>query len=594
MRSAAFMPGLSHFFGHLLAFWPWLAAALSGVFLACGYAPFDQAWLAWIGLAPLQAALWLRPRGPRARLVDLALGFVTGAGFFWIVFSWLQNVTVGGWFILCLYLALYPALWAWIAGPLPHRLGRWLRGGWMKKRALATAAGTPTPEPFLPFLSSRVNLAIAFVAASAWVTTEWLRGHVMGGFGWNTLATASHDILGMIQIAAIGGAPALSWVMAFCGTIATLTVIRFVLEVGRTKIRPHFDFTITMALVGACFVYGVRTLQQTAESTPLRIAMVQPNIPQAIKWDHAYADQILAKLIKDTRSAQGWGPDLTLWPEAATPHPFFNHGPTLHAIRNLAESMTGGLLFGSLQFTFGPQQEPQDYNVAIFFEDSKADLQVYRKLHLVPFGEYVPFRNEIPLIDRIVGDRVAGDFRSGDDPVILRFQDKPIRMAPLICFEDTLARVTRRFLEGENSANLLVNITNDAWFKQSAASRQHLANARLRTVEFRRPMLRCANTGVTCTIDAGGRIRQLHQSETGDTFIDGVLLGVVDVPIAPEPTPFFLYGDWVSMSSITISSAWIMTGLITGFLRRRKRKDSAETPLSTPSPATSDSSPTKH
>jgi len=553
------------FFSRLLPFWPWPVAALSGVLLAMGLAPFHQVWLAWIGLAPLQAALWLRPRGKRARLMDLALGFVAGACFFWIAFAWLQTVTVAGWFILCLYLALYPALWAWLAGPLPAKLGTWLRGGWMKKRALATAAGKPTPEPYLPFLSSRVNLAIAFLAASLWVATEWLRGNVMGGFGWNNLAVASVDILGMIQIADIAGSAGLSWVMAFCGTIAMLTFVRFVLEVGRTKIRPHFDFTITMALVGACFVYGVQSLPEVAkrESTSLQVALIQPNIPQAIKWDPDHAEANLQKLLDLTTLTQPSEPDLTIWPEAATPDPFFNHHDTFEAIKNLAKTMHGGLIFGTLEYTFGPEREPKDYNVAVFFEKREAGLQVYRKLHLVPFGEYIPFRNEIPLLERLVGDRVAGDFRAGEKPLVFTMESKPVRMAPLICFEDTLPRVARRFFADDPQPNLFVNITNDAWFLDSPASRQHLANARLRTVEFRRPMIRVANTGVTCVIDAAGRIiEQLDRDVTlAQTF------RFRRIPLDPPSTVYLRVGDWVSWASLGLGFVW----LLASFLPFRRR-----------------------
>ncbi len=539
--------------------WPWLAAAVSGGLLAMGFAPFNQAWLAWIGLIPLQAALWLRSRDRQARWLDFGLGLVAGAVYFWLCFSWLRTVTTAGWFVLCLYLAIYPALWAWLVGPLPTRMGAWLRGGWLKKKGIVSAAGQPLPEALLPVLSSRVNLACAVVAACCWTATEWLRAHVLGGFGWNRLGVASHDILGLIQIADFGGVTAISWLMAFCSTVATLTFVRFFLEVGRTKVRPHFDFTLTMALVGACFVYGVRALQNLdGESTPLRVAMIQPNIPQSIKWDAAYAEGILEKFTGMTRLAQPWGPELTLWPEAATPEPFFNDRTTFEIVRSLTGELAGSLLFGTLEFTIGKRQEPHDYNTAVFWQPPGREWQVYRKLHLVPFGEYVPLRKELPLLEKIVGDRVAGDFRAGEKPVVFKMEERPIRIAPLICFEDTLSQVARRFLTGAESANLFVNITNDAWFERSAGSWQHLANAQLRTVEFRRPMIRCANTGVTCIVDAGGRFQQILMADDGDTFIEGVLFGVVQVPLDPPETFYQRAGDWVSHASLALAALWLV------------------------------------
>ena len=135
------------------------------------------------------------------------------------------------------------------------------------------------------------------------------------------------------------------------------------------------------------------------------------------------------------------------------------------------------------------------------------NIQVYRKLHLVPFGEYVPGRNTVPFVARIVGDQVPADFARGKEPVVFRLTTDKVQVAPLICFEDTLGELTRQFVL--RGANLLANVTNDGWFLHSAGSRQHLDNAIFRCVETRRPMVRAANTGVTCFVN---RIRPRHPS----------------------------------------------------------------------------------
>ena len=532
--------------------WPWLAAAVSGVMLAAAYAPWNQAWLGWVGLGPLLAALWLRRREKPGRGIDFALGWVAGLVYFVGAFQWLRTVTVGGWLALAVYLALYPGIFALLVGRVPARLERWFPGKRVGR-----------------FLSSRRNLLTAAVTAICWVAGEWLRQRVLGGFGWNTLGVASHDILGMVQICEIGGVPMLSGIMAFCGAILVVTFVRFLQELGRQKVRPHFDFTITMALIGVCFVHGVNSLREESETHPLRVALVQPNIPQVEKWDVEQGDAILAKLVSLTEVAIPWEPDLTVWPESATPEPFFNHRHTFDTLRELATRVSGGLMLGTLEYTFGPEREPKDFNCAIFFQPGGATFENYRKLYLVPFGEYVPFRNEIPLLDKIVGGRVAGDFQAGTETVIFKMPDTPVRMAPLICFEDTLPRIADRFVKA--GANLFVNLTNDAWFLDSAGAAQHFANARLRTVEFRIPMIRCANTGITTIVDTKGVMRQTLRDENGSTFTDGVLMGVVQVPVNPRVTLFARWGDWFGTGCLVLAGLWAATGFKIALWRKRSK-----------------------
>ena len=164
------------------------------------------------------------------------------------------------------------------------------------------------------------------------------------------------------------------------------------------------------------------------------------------------------------------------------------------------------------------QEEDAAYNAALLVTEGGAREQRYRKVHLVPFGEYVPGRHTIPGIARIVGDQVPEDFGFGKEHAVFTMTDKEVRLAPLICFEDTIGELTRQFvLDG---ANLLANVTNDGWFLQSSGSQQHLANAVFRCVETRLPMVRSANTGVTCFINEFGRVTQKLVG-AGRTAVDG-------------------------------------------------------------------------
>jgi apolipoprotein N-acyltransferase len=179
------------------------------------------------------------------------------------------------------------------------------------------------------------------------------------------------------------------------------------------------------------------------------------------------------------------------------------------------------------------------------------------------FGEYVPLRESFPLFAIVVGDLVPADFDAGEGPVIFRLPDPPVAMAPLICFEDTLGYLAR---DAANAgAELFVNLTNDGWFKRSAGSRQHAAHAVFRCAETRRPMIRCANTGVTCVIDHLGRVVQTFESPDGDTFGEGVMLAEVRVPQNPPVTFYMRHGD--VFSAVCLLVTFVALGIL--LVRRR-------------------------
>ncbi|HXA08945.1 MAG TPA: apolipoprotein N-acyltransferase, partial [Chthoniobacterales bacterium] len=182
-----------------------------------------------------------------------------------------------------------------------------------------------------------------------------------------------------------------------------------------------------------------------------------------------------------------------------------------------------------------------DYNAALLVSNGAENIQVYHKLHLVPFGEYVPGRHTVPFIAAIVGDQVPGDFTRGKEPVVFRLTTDQVKVAPLICFEDTLGELTRQFVL--RGANLLANVTNDGWFLHTAAGRQQLANAVFRCVETRRPMARAANTGVTCFVNRFGRVTQMLLDAKGSQFTEGVLTGAVEVPTAGTLTFYVRHGE---------------------------------------------------
>jgi apolipoprotein N-acyltransferase len=514
----------------LVRLWPFLAAALSGVLLVLCFAPFDQAWLVWIALAPLIAALWFGPVHPRHPLLRKAeLGYVTGLVYFLGSLSWLTTVTTPGWFILCLYLALYPALWAAMVFVFATPRG-------------LDAAGRPV------WLSSWRNLAAGLLAAAAWVATEFLRGHVFTGFGWNSLAIALHANIPFLQLSSVTGVGGLSFLAVLSSAIAVATVRRLMIEVRGGRIRAHFDFTLTIALIVLAFGYGLRRIGPPGPSVPLEVASVQPSIPQDQKWNRAFEQRIYDTFERHTAAAAALEPDLILWPEAATPRGYFEDAVANDFVNGWIERAGRPLLFGTL--ILGPQK---DHNAAVLIEGPGAAPQIYPKTHLVMFGEYIPFRHSFPLFAILVGDLVPDDFDAGDGPKIFELTSPALRLAPLICFEDTLGYLAR---EAANmGAQIFINVTNDGWFKRSAGSRQHLAHAVFRSAETGRPMVRSANTGVTCVIDHLGRVVQTLEGPDGDTFGEGVLFATVNVPLEPPATFYMRHGEAFSLACLAFSFA---------------------------------------
>jgi apolipoprotein N-acyltransferase len=527
----------------LLRIWPWLAAICSGLLYTGCFAPFNFTWLCWIALTPLIAAIWFSEAGSRHRwLRNLLLGYVAGLTFFWTAFSWLTTVTVPGWFFLSFYMAIYFAIWAWFCGLLQPREKRSESRSTKWDRMLAQARSGAAPSRS-PWIKSTNNLSLAFLVAAAWVTQEWFRGWVFSGFGWNGLGVALHDNWPLIQIAEFTGVAGLSFLVAFANVIAVTTVRRLALEVSTRTVRPHFDLTLTLATIVGILTFGLRATQVSPATKPLRVAAVQSNVPQNQKFDPQFTRKIFDQFRRLSEIALRSTPpaDLLIWPESSMPGPVLADRESYRFVMDLAASAESDILLGTID-----EENGDVFNAALLVSDGGEQVQVYRKLHLVPFGEYVPARHSVPLLARIVGDQVPGDFKAGKNHTVFELTNRDVKVAPLICFEDTLGELTRRFVlpsETNPGANLLADITNDGWFLRSAGSHQHLANAIFRCVETRRPMVRAANTGVTCFVNEFGRVTQKLQDDTGTTFTEGVLTGEVKIPTENELTFYTRHGE---------------------------------------------------
>lgn len=537
-----------------LRLWPWLAAISSGFIYAACFPPFDQGWLCWIALTPLLAAIWFsNPTGSRCWLRDLALGYVAGLAFFWTVFLWLRTVTIPGMILVGTYMAIYFALWSWICGLLrpslrpPKPTNRWARrtpgpATVLLSQSQSSSWETETPSDSIlsrsPWLRSTNNLRLAFLLAVVWVAQEWLRSVVFSGWGWNTLGTALHSYVAIIQIAELTGVAGLSFLVVFTNVILLATVRRFILEAQVRPMRPHYDLTLTMAAIVGVLGFGIHALQLHRPSSTLRVTLVQPNIPREQKFNLEFAQSTFDLFTRlSARGLDSDSPaDLIVWPESSMPGPVLQDELSHQFVVAFSTSTKTDLLLGTLDF-----DETGDYNAAMLVSEGGQRIQTYRKLHLVPFGEYIPGRHTLPLLARIVGDQVPSDFSFGKEHTVFNLTNDKARVAPLICFEDTIGDLTRRFVLA--GANLLANVTNDGWFLRSAGSRQHLANAVFRCVETRLPMVRAANTGITCIISEFGTI---SPNRIVAPFTENVLIGEVRVPIGYEPTFYVRHGDLVA------------------------------------------------
>ncbi len=562
-----------------LRLWPWLAAITSGVLYRLCFAPFDQAWLCWIALTPLLAAVWFSGADAKRRwLRDLLLGYLAGVVFFWSVFSWLTTVTTPGWVLVGLYMGLYVAAWTWFCGLLRPGL-RKLRPKKLtgldavtqklaekqaaEKGVLVPTAAAPVPPELAasPWLSSLGNLRLAFFVASAWVTVEFFRSIVFTGWGWNTLGSALHAQWALIQIIEYTGVPGLSFLVAFTNVIAIATVRRFMVEAVVKPVRPHYDFTITMAAIVGVIGFGLRAVQSPSPATPVTVGAIQPNIPREQKFNADFAQATFDKFRRLSQLALQSQPDLLVWPESSMPAPVLQDAQSRQFVTGFVAEAKVDLLLGAID-----TDETDAYNAALLVSDEGRRIQLYHKVHLVPFGEYVPGRHTLPGIGAIVGDQVPDDFGFGKEHTVFQLTRPDVRVAPLICFEDTIGELTRQFVLG--GANLLANVTNDGWFLRSAGSQQHLANAVFRCVETRLPMVRSANTGVTCFINEFGRITQILLDDTGSQFTEGILTGEVRVPTNYQPTFYVRHGELFEKVCVAITA---LTALFLAWRVTRRR-----------------------
>ena len=495
---------------------PWIGAALTGLLLAAAFPPLEWAGTAWVALVPLMLAV----REGRSRQA-LALGFVGGAIFWILSISWLRIVSIPGWFTLALYCALYVMLFALIVSTWRRRFGveRWWK-----------------------------NLGLVALFAAAWVALEYGRSIFCTGFAWNLLGATQYRNIYLIQAARWGGVYAVSAVVVAVNAALALTLMQYIDQEGRWK-RPHPELMLAVLVLGALMLDGKRALRAPAPlSQPLRVAIIQPNIPQA----HFYMPEQFP-LIRDTLrqlskdAMMGGKPDLLIWSETADPEELRNSPDAYNLV---CELVTNGvsLLAGSMD-TEWTDKGPLYYNCTFLVDASGRIVQSYDKRHLVPFGEYIPLQRIFPFLKAVTP--IQDSFTPGSTSTVFRLDQPPVAFSVLICFEDTVAALSRESVH--NGARLLINQSNDAWFEPSCASKQQMILCVFRCVENGVPAIRCGNTGVSCVIDRSGRVIAMLTDQNGCPRVVGFKTASVDVPGEKLPLTFYTRrGD---------AFAWLCVGL---------------------------------
>lgn len=336
-------------------------------------------------------------------------------------------------------------------------------------------------------------LAAVFLGAS-WAVLEAVVGMPLFEFPWLLISAAFAPWPFAIQAADLVGAHGLSMILATAAVMMTYPLS------GK---QARFQALATaMVIFLALSGYGTWKLQVPLND-PLTasVSLVQGNFDQSEKWDPQVQNATVERYTQATlEDAAMYGPDLVVWPETAMPFFFQEENDLSNRVRATAKESGTPLLFGSPGVEFGPDSEPLLYNRAYLLDDQGQEIGRYAKQHLVPFGEYQPLRGLLPIIDKLVEG--LGDFQSGTNsgPVT----SGNLALGVLICYESIFTDLAQARVK--NGANLLVNMSNDAWFGYSSAPWQLLQLSVLRAVEQDRYLVRATNTGISAFIDPRGRI----------------------------------------------------------------------------------------
>ena len=498
-------------------------AVASGLLLTASFPKIEIHWLAWFCLVPLLFTL--------RRLLPAAafrIGFIFGFFHFVTLLYWLVPVmrTYGYLpaYLAVLILLLFSAVLAVFTGV-------------MAAAFVYTARGPVRCLVMFPLV---------------WVTLEYIRSFLFSGFPWEYLGYSQFRSLPLIQIADISGVYGLSLVIALANAAVFLTLLhlsRFKWQesevAGKLVIA---SLLLAAAGVGLTWSYGTwragRIDQQISRAPKARVSVVQGNIDQATKWDPAFQFSTIEKYFRLSRTGKAQTSDLIVWPESATPFfLLYDKKPSEMVFKGIEKAGTD-FLIGSPSLMHR-KDATLYFNSAYLIAPQKKEMQKYDKAHLVPYGEYVPFKKWLPFLGKIVAQ--VGDFRAGKKGHTLTWEKGALGIQ--ICYEIIFPNLSRAM--AKNGAVLLVNITNDAWFGTTSGPYQHFSMTIFRAVENRRSLARSANTGISGFVDPVGRI--LEATELNQ---DAVVTG--DLPLLSRKSFYTRFGDLFALVCLGITLLLVM------------------------------------
>jgi apolipoprotein N-acyltransferase len=497
----------------ILAF---LLACLSGVLLVLSFPPLELGSLAWVALVPLMVAI--DGRGPgKAFILSFATGLVFIVGsFYWI--WWVPGYNLLDELLLGLYLGFYVAIWGFL----------------------------------LVLTRRRTDVPWTVAGPALWVSLEYLRSHL--GFlslPWMLLGHTQHQNIALIQIASFTGVHGLTFLIVLANAVLA-NLILAVSRAGRWSLwalasrrGPLWSPLAVGVLLGGVSLYGLSVTGTRHGGDRVSAALLHTSVPRDEKWDMARRRSILEQHEALTRQAAATGPQLIVWPETAVPGDVQHHAPLRQRVSQAAREANATLLVGSSEHAKFTDRRLLDrrYNSMYLFSPDGQIVGHYRKIVLVPFGEYEPLQGLVRWPKAIAA--AMGSHLPGDRHTVFTLGSVPF--SSVICWEIVFPDLVRRFVQG--GARFIVNASNEAWFAGSAMPAQMLAMSVFRAVENRVPVVRSSNLGISAFIDPHGRItRQLAGQSADGTRVDGVLAG--DISVGEAGTFYTRYGDWFALLCI--------------------------------------------
>lgn len=435
---------------------------LSAALLILAFPKANLTFLAWFALVPWFFAL----QRQKSCLNAFFISYISGIIFFSGIVYWINYVSTLGFIFLVLYLAIYFGIF----GLVFFKITRKYYG---------------------------YNL---FLIPCLWVSLEYIRSHLFSGFGWALLGYSQYRNLAVIQISDITG----SYGVSFLLVLVNMGIWHLFTSANRAANYTRYScpiYWVVFSIFSVVLVlsYGYLRLNYNPQGQKVKVAVIQGNIPQRVKWDLQARDFILRRYFRLTEQAAFRQPDIIIWPETSVPGYLEQDEQLLKKLASLSRKISPAyLLVGTAREGRGRIT----YNSATLLLDGRI-IEHYDKLHLVPFGEFIPWPK---VFSRFSFAGLIGDFSPGRDYTVFNFSgaDGRVSLGVLICFEDLFAHLSRNFVK--KGARLLVNMTNDAWFEDSSEPYQHLQASVFRAIENRVNLVRSANTGVSCFINPWGKI----------------------------------------------------------------------------------------